>query len=125
MKKQSIALIYGWIFILAFILIGSFVLALILQFTTISSSMLSWVAFAVGLLGLFVGGLVTGVKGKQKGWIYGGITGAGFTLFIFLVQFLGFQNGFSLEQIIHHAAFILAAMFGGMIGVNLLSNQTD
>ena len=66
MKKQSIALIYGWIFILAFILIGSFVLTLILQFTTISSSMLSWIAFAVGLLGLFVGGLVTGVKENKK-----------------------------------------------------------
>ncbi|MHA6252141.1 TIGR04086 family membrane protein [Oceanobacillus sp. CAU 1775] len=125
MKKQSLAIVYGWIFILTFILIGSFILALLLQFTTISSSMLSWVSFAVGLLGLFIGGLITGMKGKKKGWIYGGLTGAGFTLFIFLVQFLGFQNGFSLEQIIHHSAFILAAMFGGMIGVNLFTNTAE
>lgn len=125
MKKHCFALIYGWIFVLAFILIGSFILALILQFTTVSQSMLSWIAFAVGLLALFCGGLITGMKGKAKGWIFGGIVGAGFTLFVFFVQYLGYQNGFTFEQLMHHSAFILAAMFGGMIGVNLFSSATE
>jgi len=125
MNKQFVALIYGWIFILVFLFVGSFILALILQFTAISQSMLTWIAFSVGLLILFIGGLITGMKGKMKGWIFGGITGAGFTVFVFLIQYLGYQNGFSLEQIIHHSAYILAAMFGGMIGVNLFNNTTE
>lgn len=121
-KRQLNALLYGWIFVLAFILITSFILALILQFTDISQWMLSWIAFGVGLIALFVGGMVTGVKGKAKGWIFGGITGLGFTIFVFLVQYLGYQNGFTFEQLLHHSGYILAAVFGGMIGVNMFSS---
>ena len=125
MQRQFIALLYGWVFILLFIVISSFVLALVLQFTTISQWMLSWVAFSVGLVGLFIGGLITGMKGKSKGWVVGGVTGLGFTLFIFLVQYLGYQNGFSMQQMLHHSGFILAAIFGGMIGVNLFQKDTE
>lgn len=123
MQRQFIALLYGWIFILVFILVSSFILTLILQFTEIRQQTLSWVAFSVGLIGLFIGGMITGIKGKSKGWIIGGLTGLGFTVFIFLVQFLGYQNGFSLEQTLHHLGFILAAILGGMIGVNLIKGQ--
>ncbi len=123
MQRQFIALLYGWIFILVFILVSSFILTLILQFTEIRQQTLSWVAFSVGLIGLFIGGMITGIKGKSKGWIIGGLTGVGFTVFIFLVQFLGYQNGFSLDQTLHHLGFILAAILGGMIGVNLIKGQ--
>lgn len=122
MKKQLIALMYGWVFVLGFIIVASFILALILQFADMSGWMLSWVAFGVGLLSLFIGGMVTGIKGKSKGWVFGGITGAGFTLFVFLVQYLGYQNGFSFEQLLHHSGYIIAAVFGGMIGVNMFQN---
>lgn len=125
MQRQLIALLYGWIFILLFIVVSSFVLALVLQFTTISQWMLSWVAFSVGLVGLFSGGMITGIKGKSKGWVVGGLTGLGFTLFIFLVQYLGYQNGFSIQQMLHHTGFILAAIFGGMIGVNLFQKDAE
>lgn len=87
--------------------------------------MLSWVAFSVGLVGLFIGGMITGIKGKSKGWVVGGLTGLGFTLFIFLVQYLGYQNGFSIQQMLHHTGFILAAIFGGMIGVNLFQKDAE
>lgn len=123
MQRQFIALLYGWIFILVFILVSSFILTLIVQFTGIRQQTLSWVAFSVGLIGLFIGGMITGIKGKSKGWIIGGLTGLGFTVFIFLVQFLGYQNGFSLDQTLHHLGFILAAILGGMIGVNLIKGQ--
>lgn len=123
MQRQFIALLYGWIFILVFILVSSFILTLIVQFTGIRQQTLSWVAFSVGLIGLFIGGMITGIKGKSKGWIIGGLTGVGFTVFIFLVQFLGYQNGFSLDQTLHHLGFILAAILGGMIGVNLIKGQ--
>lgn len=119
MRKQFIALLYGWIFVLLFILVMSFVLALVLQFTDISRQMLSWMTFSAGFLGLFIGGALTGMKGKSKGWLFGGLTGAGFTLFIFLVQYLGYQNGFSTEQLFQHAGYFAAAVAGGILGVNL------
>jgi len=124
-QRQFIALLYGWIFILIFILASSFILALLLQFTDVSQWMLSWIAFAVGLIGLFIGGLITGMKGKSKGWIIGGLTGFGFSAFIFLVKYLGYQNGFSMEQSLHHLGFIFAAVLGGMIGVNLFQKDSE
>lgn len=122
-KHQFIGLLYGWIIVLGLILLASVVLGFLLRFTTFHDPALTWIALVIGLISLFIGGLVAGIKGKEKGWITGMLTGLGFTLFTFLVQYLGFQQGFSIEQTMHHAAYILAALFGGVIGVNILSSQ--
>lgn len=122
-KQQFTALMYGWVIVLGLIFIASIILALLLRFTTFNEPTLSWVTLVIGLLCLFIGGLVAGVKGKAKGWIIGGVTGLGFTLFTFLVQYLGYQQMFSLEQSLHHIGYILAALFGGMIGVNVIAGD--
>lgn len=122
-RQHFIGLLYGWIIMLGLILISSFILALLLRFSTFNEPALSWVTLVVGLISLFIGGLVAGVKGKAKGWIIGGFTGIGFTLFTFLVQYLGYQQTFTLEQSIHHLFYIVAASFGGVIGVNVMSNK--
>ncbi|SFA69180.1 putative membrane protein, TIGR04086 family [Lentibacillus halodurans] len=122
-KQQFIALLYGWIIVLGLILLTSIILAFLLQFTGMNETTLSWITLAVGLTSLFIGGLVAGIKGKQKGWVIGIITGGGFTLFTFLVQYLGYQQGFSLEQSLHHVGFILAALLGGAIGVNIIKSE--
>lgn len=120
MKRQQLtALMYGWITVLGLVFIASVILALLLRFTTFNEPTLSWVTFIVGLVCLFIGGVVAGMKGKAKGWIIGGITGIGFTLFIFLIQYLGYKQMFSLEQFLHHVAYIIAALLGGIIGVNI------
>lgn len=124
-KQQFIALLYGWIIVLGLILVTSIILAFLLQFTGMSESMLSWMTLAVGLISLFVGGLVAGIKGKHKGWVIGAITGIGFTIFTFLVQYLGYQQGFSIEQFLHHTGFILAALLGGVIGVNMIKSENN
>lgn len=119
-KQQFIGLLYGWIVVLGLILISSIILAVLLQFTAFNDPTLSWVAFGTGLVSLFIGGMIAGIKGKAKGWVIGGITGIGFTLFIFLVQYLGYQQGFTMEQSLHHLGYILAALLGGVIGVNII-----
>lgn len=122
-KQQFIALLYGWIVILGLVLLTSFLLALLLRFTAMNETILSWVTLAVGLISLFIGGIVAGVKSKQKGWIIGCMTGLGFTLFTFLVQYLGYKNGFTLEQTFHHMGYVLAALIGGVFGVNMVSGE--
>lgn len=124
-QQQFVALLYGWIIVLALILLMSIFLAFLLQFTGMNEATLSWTALAVGFVSLFIGGLVAGIKGKQKGWVIGAITGAGFTLFTFLVQYLGYQQGFSLEQSLHHAGYILAALLGGVVGVNMIKSESS
>lgn len=117
--QQFTGIMYGWIIILGLTLIASVLLALLLKFSSFNEPALSWVTLIIGLISLFIGGLVAGIKGKAKGWIVGGITGGGFTLFTFLVQYLGYQQGFSLDQMIHHATYIGAALLGGVVGVNV------
>lgn len=122
-NQQVVGLLYGWIIILGLIFLASVSLALLLRFTSFNEPALSWVTLGLGLISLFIGGLVAGIKGKKKGWLIGGLTGAGFTLFTFLVQYLGYQHGFSLSQSLYHLGFICAALLGGMIGVNITGNQ--
>jgi putative membrane protein (TIGR04086 family) len=120
MQKQYItAIMYGWIIVLGLILITSFLLALLLRFTTFNEPTLSWLTLGIGLGALFIGGLIAGLKGKAKGWVIGAITGAGFTLLTFMVQYLGYHQGFSFEQSLYHGGYILAALLGGVIGVNM------
>lgn len=124
-SQQFIGLLYGWVIILSLIFIASISLALLLRFSTFNEPTLSWVTLIIGLICLFIGGLVAGVKGRKKGWLIGGLTGMGFTLFTFLVQYLGYQQGFSLEQSLHHTGFIAAALLGGIIGVNVVTNHEE
>lgn len=73
----------------------------------------------VSFITLFLGGFVSGGKGKQKGWLVGGLTGIVYTTIIFLFQFLGMDSLFSFEEIVYHICYILTAMMGGILGVNL------
>lgn len=124
-NKQFIALLYGWIVVFILVFISSIILALLLRLTTFNEPTLSWVTLVIGLLSLFIGGLVAGVKGKAKGWLIGGIIGLGFTLLVFSVQYLGYKQSFSFGQSIHHLGYILAALIGGVIGVNFVVEDQD
>lgn len=124
-RQQFVALMYGWIIILGLILLASIILAFLLRFTTMDETTLSWITLVVGLISLFIGGLIAGVKGRRKGWIIGSLTGLGFTLFTFLVQYLGYQQAFSLEQSLHHIGFVVAALIGGVIGVNFVATENN
>ncbi|WP_284139701.1 MULTISPECIES: TIGR04086 family membrane protein [unclassified Virgibacillus] len=122
MRQQFIGLLYGWTAIFSLILFTSIILATILRFTSLNEPTLSWITLSIGLLVLFIGGFIAGMKGKEKGWFMGTFTGLGFTLFTFLVQYLGYQQAFSMEQSLHHAGYVLAALIGGVFGVNMLTS---
>ncbi|RDW19293.1 TIGR04086 family membrane protein [Oceanobacillus arenosus] len=120
MQKQLFtALLYGWIVVFSLILLSSIILALLFRFTAFDENSLSWIALTIGFITLFIGGFIAGAKGKMKGWIIGGLIGLGFTLFTFLVQYLGYQHGFSMEQTLTHLGYMVAAVIGSVIGVNI------
>jgi putative membrane protein (TIGR04086 family) len=122
-NQQFTALLYGWIVVLGLILVSSMALALLLRFSSFNEPALDWVTLVIGLISLFIGGCVAGAKGKHKGWVIGAFTGLGFTIFTFLVQYLGYHVGFNLQQTVHHLFYILAALFGGVVGVNIASSN--
>ncbi|MBW7651397.1 MULTISPECIES: TIGR04086 family membrane protein [Anoxybacillus] len=118
------AVLHGVITIFISAIICSFIFALLLKLTSYDETSLRWVMHVLAFLSLFFGGLIAGGKGKVRGWLLGGATSIIFTTIIFLFQFLGMNQMFSLEQWGYHAGFLITAMVGGMIGVNVATSKS-
>ncbi|GGC92706.1 hypothetical protein GCM10007216_24320 [Thalassobacillus devorans] len=124
MKKEVwTALGYGLAIILILMLTSSFILALLLRFTTIDTNLINLFTMILAMLILFTGGATAGHRGQEKGWMYGLITGGAFLLFIILYQYLGLQKGVQLSQVPYLAGMVGSALIGGMLGVNIRSTR--
>jgi putative membrane protein (TIGR04086 family) len=123
-KSFGTAILYGLIFIFLFAIVSSLIFALILRFTSVREVSLQYVITAVSFIGLFGGGFLSGGKRKQKGWLIGGLTGFIYSLIVFLSQYLGYDRLFDVEQVIYHVCYTLIAMMGGILGVNLATNNS-
>lgn len=113
------SMLYGLVVIFILALSFSLIVSLLLTFSSLTESSFTWIILGVSFLTLFIGGLVSGAKSKQKGWITGAGTAFLFTLVTFLVQYLGYNIGFSTEQYLYHGGYLLCAAIGGIIGVNI------
>lgn len=122
-KQITVAITYGLITIFLLAALTSVVISLLLKFTELQELSLSWLLLTISFIIIFIGGFVSGGKGKEKGWLLGGATGLSYTFIIFIFQYLGFDSNFSAEQMLYHVGFLLIAMLGGMLGVNI-SSQT-
>lgn len=122
-NSYLLAIVYGWITIFVLLLLSSIFLSIMMRFTSINEFMLSYLSLSIGILSLLIGGIVAGMKGKEKGLIIGALTGIGFTVLTFLIQYLGYNETFSMQQMIYHLAYIISAMIGSIIGVNLATSR--
>jgi len=119
MSRLGSALVYGVASIFVLAALVSFVFSLLLKWTDIEESSLTWMIFAVSVISMFIGGVVAGGKSQEKGWLAGGLTSLLFTAIIFLFQFLGVEKPFTAEQWLYHLIFFVVAALGGIVGVNL------
>jgi putative membrane protein (TIGR04086 family) len=115
--------LYGLIFIFLFAIVSSLIFSLILKFTSVKETQLQYIITAFSFIALFGGGFLSGGKRKEKGWLIGAVTGIIFSLIVLLSQFLGYDRLFNAEQVIYHICYILIAMMGGILGVNVSSNS--
>lgn len=122
-KQFGISVAHGLIAIFLLEIVGSLIFSLILRFSSVQESSLQVVLTAASFISLFAGGFISGGKGKEKGWMLGGVTGLLYSLVIFLFQYLGYDRLFNEEQLIYHTCFMLIAMMGGILGVNLTSKS--
>jgi len=117
--------LYGLIFIFGFAAICSLIFSLILRFTSTQEASLQYVITGLSFIGLFGGGFLSGGKRKEKGWLIGGLTGLIYSLIVFLFQYLGYNQVFDAEQFVYHTCYTLIAMMGGILGVNISTNNTS
>lgn len=104
--------------------IFSLIFSLILKFTSVQESQLSLIITVISFISLFIGGFVAGGRGKEKGWLLGGLTGLIYTIINFFFQFLGYDSTFNMEQIIYYICFTITAIMGGILGVNIVGNRS-
>ncbi|WLR49986.1 TIGR04086 family membrane protein [Bacillus tianshenii] len=122
-KHTWMAVLYGIIAIVVIVLVSSMILSLLLKMTNLTEQSLAWVILVLSFLALFIGGFISGGKNKEKGWLTGAGTGALFTGLVFLIQYLGYQSAFSMEQMLYHLGYIMTAVLGGIIGVNMKGGE--
>jgi putative membrane protein (TIGR04086 family) len=124
-KKWGKAILYGLITIFVIALATSLIFSLLLKFTSLTESSITWLLLGLSILAMFIGGFVAGGKGKEKGWLIGGVTAILYSLIIFLFQFLGYGSIFTMEQTMYHGGFLVVAMLGGVFGVNMTSSRAS
>ncbi|HZW67164.1 MAG TPA: TIGR04086 family membrane protein [Pseudogracilibacillus sp.] len=112
------AVFLAWLTIGLLLLISITVLAIIIRFSHVSEMTISFTALIIAFMILFISGLVAGIKGKANGLVLGLLTGSGFSLMTLIVQFLAFNDLFSLKQCLFHLAYILTTIVGSILGVN-------
>lgn|SRR5690606_13146733 len=112
-------MLYGLITVLVIAVSFSLIISSLLTFTSLTEASFSWFILILSFTALFIGGAVSGKKAKEKGWLSGLGTGLLFTLITFLIQYLGYDKGFTLDQYMYHGGYILSSCLGGMLGVNL------
>lgn len=123
-RKLGRAVFYGVVSIFIFAAISSLMFSFVLRFTDVKESSISYIVLFLSFLSLFIGGFISGGKGKRSGWILGGGVGLIYTLIVFLYQYLGLDALFTGKQLIYYASYVLTAMMGGILGVNMTSGTT-
>ncbi|WP_243386199.1 TIGR04086 family membrane protein [Bacillus kexueae] len=123
-KRWGSAILYGVISIFLMGLVVSLLFSLLLKFTSLTEQSIQWVVTTLGFIAVFIGGFVAGGKGKEKGLLLGALTAIIYTSIILLFNFLGFGQTLSAKNWMYHGGFLLIAMLGGVIGVNISSNRS-
>ncbi len=118
-RKMGSAIIYGTVSIFILAVIFSLIFSLLLRFTSLTESSISYLILILSFISIFIGGLISGGKGKKQGWLLGGGTGLLYILIILAFQYLGFDQTFSSKEWIQSLCYILVCMMGGVLGVNL------
>ncbi|MFD2637587.1 TIGR04086 family membrane protein [Piscibacillus salipiscarius] len=119
MGERMKASFIGVVAVIGLMLLGSLIIALIVNFMDFSKSGFQWLSFIVSVLILMVGGFIGGRKTEEKGWLTGAIVGVIYIIGIMLYQFLAQNSWIYSNQMLYFLIFVLAAVVGGMFGVNL------
>ncbi len=122
-QKQMMAILYGWITIVILLIFSSALLAVFIRYMFVTKENIFTVSLVIGLIILFISGLVSGLKGKENGLLLGSFVGLGCIGMTFFIQYVGLNVPFTWTQTIYQITYILAAITGSVLGVNL-SNKS-
>ncbi|MFB5663223.1 TIGR04086 family membrane protein [Alteribacillus sp. HJP-4] len=121
MRTKTASIGYGSAVTLILLLSFGLLISLLLRFTSLSEQWLYWPMIICSVISFLIGGIVAGVKSKEKGLMAGMLAAAMVCFIILAFQYLGLETSSSLEQGILFLIFLLSSGAGGALGVNTVS----
>ena len=76
-------------------------------------------SYITPFIAMFVGSLLLGKTSNNKGWLEGIKYGLICVVIFFIFNYLAFDSGFNISNIILYIITLVSSVFGGMIGINL------
>ncbi|WP_280768615.1 TIGR04086 family membrane protein [Salipaludibacillus daqingensis] len=116
--KLISSVLYGVLTIFILVIGASLISSLILRFSNVSESSFFWILVGFSFVAMFIGGFISGGRSGERGWFAGTLTALIYSVIVLFTQFLSFDQWFDTQQMGMHAGYMVAAIFGGMIGVN-------
>ncbi len=101
----------------------SFIIALLLTYTSLQPDVITQFSYLINGIALFFGGFSAGKISGKKGWYYGGLQGIIYSLILLMISFLGFDQPISTSSILLILFAFITSAFGGIIGVNIKKTQ--
>ncbi len=71
----------------------------------------------IPIISIFIGGIITGKKSTQKGWLEGIKQGLIIILLMFIISLI-LKNKFEFKNTIYYIILITSTTLGSMIGIN-------
>src|SRR5699024_12824376 len=101
-KKQMFAVLYGCATTFILLIICNTILSFAIQTQFVTHKNIFLGSFLIGLVILFISGMITGIKGKENGWLVGGLVGRILILMIFFIQYVGLEE----QLLFNHSIYL-------------------
>lgn len=112
--KYLKALLYIFVLIIVF----SLLISTLNYFDIVGSGIINIFEIISVIVSMFVGGVFIGKNSNNKGYLQGLKIGGISLVILFLLNYLGFNNSFSISTILFYLIIIVSSIIGSVVGIN-------
>lgn len=116
--KFASPLFSGIVYAFITMAVCSLLYSLVLTLTNQSEESLTFFAYLIHGLAIFIGAYTCGKRINNRGWYHGGILGLVYAVIIILVGFLALDNGITVQTLLALVMAYFVGALGGILGVN-------
>lgn len=104
-------------------LVISLLFSLLYYVNILGDNIYNYIKLFTPIVSLFLGGLYLGKHSNSKGWFEGLKLGGVTILILFMISYLGFNQGFTFKLFIYYLIFLLVTVFGSMFGIRNVEKE--
>ena len=105
------------------LLVLTFIITLLNYINLINIKIVNTFSYITPFISFFIGGLLLGKTSINKGWLEGIKFGLVIIVLSFIFNYLAFDQGFNISNIILYTITIISSIIGSMIGINLKNSD--